>query len=78
MQKNLDVVFLWGGELILVRLHQQFFRMILWNYLAMVGENSDLDSGMIISSPWDPMVASDSIEVIVREKKRIKHLTYSN
>uniref|UniRef100_A0A8R1IFH7 AB hydrolase-1 domain-containing protein n=1 Tax=Caenorhabditis japonica TaxID=281687 RepID=A0A8R1IFH7_CAEJA len=36
--------------------------MILWNYLAMTGEKSDLNGGMIVSSPWDPMVASDSIE----------------
>ncbi|CAD6189123.1 unnamed protein product [Caenorhabditis auriculariae] len=36
--------------------------MILWNYLAMVGDEAKLTGAMIISSPWDPMVASDSIE----------------
>ncbi|CCD63974.1 Protein abhd-3.2 [Caenorhabditis elegans] len=39
--------------------------MILWNYLAMTGENADLDGGMIVSSPWDPLVASDSIECFI-------------
>ncbi|CAI5456365.1 unnamed protein product [Caenorhabditis angaria] len=39
--------------------------MILWNYLAMVGENAHLDGGMIVSSPWDPMIASDSIEQFI-------------
>lgn len=36
--------------------------MILWNYLAMVGDEAHLDGAMIVSSPWDPMIASDSIE----------------
>ncbi|EFO96698.1 hypothetical protein CRE_17088 [Caenorhabditis remanei] len=39
--------------------------MILWNYLAMMGEDVHLDAGMIVSSPWDPMVASDSIECFI-------------
>ncbi|CAB60395.1 AB hydrolase-1 domain-containing protein [Caenorhabditis elegans] len=39
--------------------------MILWNYLAKVGENADLDGGMIVSSPWEASAASDSIELFV-------------
>ncbi|CAI2355528.1 unnamed protein product [Caenorhabditis sp. 36 PRJEB53466] len=39
--------------------------MILWNYLAMAGDNSHLNAGMIVSSPWDPMRASDSIEAFI-------------
>lgn len=31
----------------------------------MTGENADLDGGMIVSSPWDPLVASDSIECFI-------------
>ena len=36
--------------------------MILWHYLSRYGEKAQVDGAMIISSPWDPFDASESIE----------------